>query len=408
MDKLAVNGGSPIRTKPFPSWPVWDQEEIDRLSEVVKTGQWGRLKGSKTEEFEKAFAAYHQAKHGVCVNSGTTALRIALAAADVERDSEVIVPAYTFIATASAVVEAGCTPVFVDIEAGTYNMDVGRASEAVTPKTAALLPVHLAGRPVDMDAVMTLAEKHGLKVIEDACQAWGARWKGTPVGAIGEAGCFSFQSSKNITAGEGGIILTNDDQVAKMARSHHNCGRSEDGQWYEHFFFGGNTRITEFQAAVLLAQFGRFEKLQGRRQENYAYLDENLGGIDGIEPLRTDDRVTVHACHLYIFRYKKKSFAGKSKGMFIKALREEGIPASPGYAMPLYRQPVFLNKAFGPRGKSVDWAVDYAAVRCPEAEKACYDEAVWLTQNVLLGTLEDMADIIAAVKKIQDQAGELT
>jgi len=407
MTKLAIDGGPPVRTGAFPTWPVWGDEEIQGLTEVIKSGQWGRLKGTKAASFEQKFADLHQAKHAVCVNSGTTALRIALAASDIEPGSEVIVPAYTFIASATAVIDAGCIPVFVDIDPGTYNIDAAEAAAAVRDRTAALMPVHFGGRPADMDAVMGLAKENGLKVVEDACQAWGASWKGRPVGAIGDAGCFSFQSSKNITSGEGGIILTNDDVIAKMAQSHHNCGRSEDGQWYEHFFFGGNTRMTEFQAAVLLAQLARFEDLQAKRRENYAYLRANLSGIDGIEPLADDDRITLHACHLFIFRYKKDFFQGKAKDSFLTGLRKEGIPASPGYSIPLYKQPVMLNKAFGPRGKRVDLPVDYSAVYCPETEKACYEEAIWLTQNMLLGTRQDMDDIVNAIRKIQNNADQL-
>ena len=407
MSKLAIKGGSPVRSKPFPTWPVWGDEEIRNLTEVVKSRQWGRIKGKKTDEFESKFADYHKAKHGICVNSGTTALRIALTAADVEIGSEVIVPAYTFIASATAVIEAGCIPVFVDIDPNTYNIDVQEVEKKINKKTDALMPVHFAGRPADMDGIMKLAHKYDLKVIEDAAQAWGAEWKETPVGAIGDAGCFSFQSSKNITAGEGGIILTNDDMVAKMARSFHNCGRSEEGQWYEHYYFGGNTRMTEFQSAVLLAQFERYPDLKKIRQENMEYLNERLAEIEGIKPLADDVNITRHACHLYAFRYKKEFFNDKPKNSFIEALRSEGIPASPGYSLPLYKQPVFLRKTFGPRGKAISLPVDYSSFQCPETEKACYEEAVWFTQNILLGTQEDMDDIKEALKKVQENIGEL-
>ena len=407
MSFLAINGGKPVRTNPFPVWPVWGDEEITYLTNVIKSGNWGSLTGKLTPEFEQKFAEYQNAKYGICVNSGTTALKIALTAADVDSGSEVIVPAYTFIATATAVVEMGGIPIFVDIDPDTYNIDIKKAEEAITKKTTAIMPVHFAGRPTDMDAIIKLAKKYNLKIIEDAAQAWGAEWKGRRVGAIGDAGCFSFQSSKNINSGEGGIILTNDELVAKMAKSHINCGRSEEGLWYEHFYFGGNYRITELQTAVLLAQFERYDELKEIRQKNYLYLSENLSNIEGIEPLKDDPDVTSHACHLFIFKYKKEYFANKSKSSFIEAMRKEGIFTSPGYSIPLYKQPVFLNKAFGPRGRSVNLPVDYKNNFCPETEKACYEEAIWFTQNILLGTEQDMDDIVSAITKIKENAEEL-
>jgi len=404
---LAINGGAPLRSKPFPVWPVWGDEEIENLTRVIKSGKWGRLAGKESETFEKKFADAHEARHGIALNSGTTALRVALMAADIDAGDEVIVPAYTFIATASAVVEAGAVPIFVDIEPHTYNIDPAAIEKAITPRTRAIMPVHFAGRAADMDALQKIAQKHNLVIIEDAAQAWGASWKGRMVGAIGAAGCFSFQSSKNVNCGEGGIILTNDDVVAKFARSHHNCGRSEDGLWYEHFYFGGNYRITELQSAVLLAQFDRYEELHKIRQENYALLVDLLSDIDGIEPLTLDENITSHACHLFIFRYEKEHFSGAPKAKFIDALRKEGIPTSPGYSIPLYKQPVFLNKSFGPRGKIVDLPVDYSKDFCPETEKACYEEAIWFTQSILLGSEEDMQDIAAAIEKIQGESGSL-
>jgi len=408
MSFLAINGGEPVRTHPFPVWPVWGDEEIKYLTNVIKSGNWGSLKGKLTPEFEQKFAEYQNAKYGICVNSGTTALKIALTAADVDSGSEVIVPAYTFIATATAVVEMGGIPIFVDIDPDTYNIDLKMAEETITKKTTAIMPVHFAGRPTDMDAIIKLAKQYNLKIIEDAAQAWGAEWKGRRVGAIGDAGCFSFQSSKNINSGEGGIILTNDELVAKMAKSHINCGRSEEGLWYEHFYFGGNYRITELQTAVLLAQFERYDELKEIRQKNYLYLSENLSNIEGIEPLKDDPDVTSHACHLFIFKYKKEHFANKSKSSFIEAMRKEGIFTSPGYSIPLYKQPVFLNKAFGPRGRSVNLPVDYKNNFCPETEKACYEEAIWFTQNILLGTEQDMDDIVSAITKIKENAEELS
>ncbi len=407
MAKLAVAGGEPVRTKPFPSWPVWGEEEIRYLTGVVRSGKWGRLHGDRVAEFERRFAEFQQAKYGIAVNSGTTALHLALMAAGIGPGDGVMVPAYTFIASATAVLEAGGYPVFVDIDPETYNIDLSKIEENLTDGVRGIMPVHFAGRPVDMDRLMEIASKHDLIVVEDAAQAWGAEWGGRRVGAIGHAGGFSFQSSKNINSGEGGIILTNDETVAKFARSHHNCGRWEGGEWYMHYYYGGNFRMTEFQGAVLLAQFERYEEQLRRRQENARFLSEKLAQIDGIQPLKQDPNVTSHAEHLYIFRYNRESFGGRPKKAFIDALRAEGIPASAGYSLPLYRQPVFENKAFGPRGKSLDIPVDYRQYKLPATEKACYEEAIWLTQNVLLGTREDMEDIVRAVEKVRENWTEM-
>jgi dTDP-4-amino-4,6-dideoxygalactose transaminase len=396
-----------VRSAPFPAWPVWGEEELENLSAVIRSGKWGCTAGSFTSEFEKAFAAYHAAAHGVCVNSGTTALRIALLAADVRPGSRVLVPAYTFFASASAIVEAGAVPVFVDIDPGTFTMDPRLAEAACTGETSAVMPVHFAGRPADMDALAALARERGLKIVEDAAQAWGSEWRGRKVGAIGEAGCFSFQSSKNINAGEGGIILTNDEVVARMARSHANCGRKPEGQWYEHFYLGGNSRITEFQSAVLLAQLARHEGQRKVRERNFRYLSQKLSSVQGIRTLSDDPRVTAISGHLFIFRYLREECAGAPKAAFVRALQAEGVPASAGYADPLYRQPVFLEAAFGPRGRSVPWPVDYRACHCPATERACREEAIWLTQNVLLGTSSDMDDIVEAVGKINRHAEEM-
>lgn len=407
MSKLAINGGAPVRTEPFSKWPIWNQEEVEAVTEVVKSGKWGSLHGDKTKAFEKNYAEAHNAKHGIAIASGTAALRIALLAAGVGNGDEIIVPAYTFIASASAVLEANGIPVFVDIDPETFNIDPNLIEAAITTRTRAIMPVHFGGRPADLDRVLEIAKKHDLVVIEDAAQAWGSSWKGTGVGALGTAGCFSFQSSKNITAGEGGIILTNDDQVAKMIRAHYNCGRSEDGQWYEHFFFGSNLRITELQSAILAVQFKRYPELMARRQKNAAYLSQHLKDIEGVDLMKDDPRITGNSTHIFIWRYNKEAFNGVGKAKFLKAMQAEGIQISPGYALPVHQQPVFQQRAFGPAGRVLDVGVDYTAQSFPVSEKACEEFGIWFNQNQFLGTEQDMADIVTAIKKIQANANEL-
>jgi len=404
MSKLAILGGEPVRTEPFPKWPIWNEAEIEAVTAVVKSGKWGSLHGDKTKHFEQKFAAAHDAQFGIAIGSGTAALRIALYAAGVGYDDEVIVPAYTFIASASAIIEANAIPIFVDIDPETYNIDPEKIEAAITPKTRAIMPVHFAGRPAEMDRILEIAQKHQLVIIEDAAQAWGSAWNGRKVGAIGTAGCFSFQSSKNVTAGEGGIILTNDPKVAKMARSHYNCGRSEDGMWYEHFYFGTNLRMTEFQSAILDVQFDRYPELLERRQKNAQYLTERLQAIEGVGVLKNDPRVTSNSVHLYIWRYQQEAFQNIPKSKFLEIMRREGIQISAGYSMPVYKQPVFQNSTFGPAGRYIDLGIDYSKLEFPESDKACEDEGIWFNQNQFLGTEKDMDDIVTAIKKVQDNA----
>lgn len=407
MAKLAIHGGTPVRTKPFPSWPIWDGKELEYLKQVVESGKWGSIHGDRVKTFETEYAEYHDAKNGICVNSGTTALKIALQALGIGCGDEVIVPAYTFVASATAILEAGAIPVFVDIDPTTYNIDVDTIENAITKRTAAIMPVHFGGRPADMDALLAIAKKHNLEIVEDAAQAWGSEWKGVKVGALGDAGCFSFQSSKNITSAEGGIILTNDEETAKFVRSYTNCGRLDTGIWYEHYYLGGNSRLTEFQAAVLQAQFERYPELKARREANAKYLDDHLSKIEGINVMADDPRITSNSVHLYIWRYLKEHFNNASKDKFIEALRKEGIFVSAGYSIPLYSQPLFKNLAFGPRGKKVDVGIDYTAYHLAETEKACFEEALWLPQFVMMGDEADMKDVVDAVVKIKENAGEL-
>ena len=406
MGTLALNGGEKIRTAPFQGWPIFGKKEEDALLEVCRSGKWGL--GLKVEEFERQFAAFQDAKYGICMTSGTAALEIALLTVGVKPGDEVIIPPYTFIATASAVIMVGAIPIFVDVEPDTYNLDPAQIEEAITEKTVAIVPVHIGGRPADLDAIMEMAQKHDLRVIEDACQAHASEWKGTKVGAIADIGAFSFQASKNLNAGEGGILLTNDKELEEIAWSLHNCGRIRAGAWYEHHRMGWNCRMTEFQAAILLAQIEDLEAQSKKRWENAVYLTELLDDIDGISTMKKDPRVTANAYHLYIFRYHPERFGGAPKKRFIEALNAEGIPASPGYG-PLYKEIAFKAGVEDLPFESAYFKgePDYSQVSCPVTERICQDEALWLKQSIFLGTKEDMEDIAGAVRKVQEHCHEL-
>ena len=407
MKTLAINGGSPVRTKPFPKWPQWDDAERRALISALDSGKWGYPLWEFVPKFEQVFSAYHNAKYGVCYNSGTSALMGALWASGVQPGDEVIVPAYTFFATASSVVQLGAVPVFADIEQNSFNISAQSVDERITERTAAVIAVHIGGRPADMTRLQKICDYRNLILIEDAAQAWGSEWENRRVGAIGDAGIFSFQSSKNITAGEGGIALTNDDDIANYLRIFCNCGRVEGKPRYEHYYIGGNYRLGELQGAVLAAQFERYPQLHTIRTKNASYLNEELVKIEGVVPVNEDESVTAHSYHLYLLRYKKAYFNDVPKSKVIQALQAEGIPAHPGYTVPLHKQPVFMERMFGSRGKKNETAFDYRNVSLPETETACDEEAVWFNQNVLLGTQDDMNHIIEAFHKIKEHCSEL-
>jgi dTDP-4-amino-4,6-dideoxygalactose transaminase len=385
---LAIKGGKPLRRKPFPEWPQFGREERSALLDAFDKGEWWY--GKRVARFEKAFASFQGAKYAVSCTSGTVALELALKASGVGKGDEVILPAYTFIATATAVLAVGAKPVFVDVSPLDWNIDPKCVEAAVSSRTRALLPVHFAGIPADMSALMRIARRHKLVVIEDAAQAWGARRKGKGTGSWGAMGAFSFQRSKNITAGEGGILVMQKEADAEVARSLTNSGRLPGGKWYEHHLPGGNYRLTEFQAAILLAQLKRFRSLEAKRKANASYLDRHLAEIEGLYPLRLDKEVTRRAYHLYNFRYEAQRFAGPGKAEFVAALRAEGIPLYEGYILPLYKQPLFLNRR------------NSRHLSCPVTEKLCGDQGVWLHHSLLLGTRKDMDDVVKAIRKVQE------
>ena len=396
IDQLAVDGGEPVRTAPFPDWPVHDEREERLLLEVLRSGLWGELGGDKVTEFATRFAAYQGARFGVCVPNGTMAIQLGLKALGVGPGDEIITTPYTFIATASAALLLGAKPVFVDVDPETCNIDPSRIAAAITPRTRAIVPVHIGGQPADMDGVLAVAREHGLRVLEDACQAWGAEWDGRRVGALGDLGCFSFQAGKNINAGEGGIVVTNDPELAELCWSLHNVGRVRGGAWYQHEILGWNFRMTEWQGAVLLAQLDRLPEQELVREAAARYLDRTLADVPGVRPIAVDARVTRHAHHLYPVRYDPSAFGGRSRDEFLAALQAEGISCvSAGY-VPLTSSPAIrraLSDLFGPESLA-------QFDSCPVAEDASR-QVFWLTQIALLGDQEALDSIVTAIRKIQ-------
>ncbi len=391
MSSLALAGGRPLRTKPFPRWPEFGEREQAELLEVLESGEWGGY-SPKVEQFEKAFAAFQGASHGVSASNGTVTLESALLAAGVGPGDEVIVPPITFVATATAVLRAGATPVFADIGAH-YNIDPERIHEALSTRTKALIPVHFGGHPADMDAIGSIARQRGLTVIEDAAHAHGSSWRGQRVGTFGDIASFSFQQSKSVTAGEGGILIGNNAELIENARSFFNQGRIPGRGWFEHINLGTNQRMTGWQAAVLLAQLERLPGQLQHRAQNAAYLNRRLAELDFVEVCLPDERVTCHSYYLYMIRLRPEALDGIDLGTFTKALAAEGIPG-PGY----YPYPLHYNELFKKHA--------YRATECPRAWEACRD-SFWISHRILLAGRDDIEDFVAALQKVADGVREL-
>ena len=413
MSELAILGGSKIRTQPYPAWPVWDQRDIDAVTDVIKSGRWGGYPypGPKTAELAKKFAEMQSGGYAVPMANGTVTMEVALRAAGIGWGDEVIVPAYTFQATASAPMSAGAIPVIVDIDPDNYCLDPKAAEKAITPKTKAIIPVHLGCNMADMDAIMALAEKYGLIVIEDCAHAHGAKWNGRGAGTIGHFGSFSLQSSKTLTTGEGGILLCRTPELAAKAASIIDCGRphalgggaEDDSMEYQ---VGGNFRLSEIAAALALVGIERFPAQAKQRESMADYMDEALSEIPGIRLLKRDPRHSTRSFYRYIFAIDPEQF-GMEHDLLVGALDAEGIESWTGYeAMNNYTlfQPQKSRLAVP---NAFPEYFDFKNMKLPAAERACEHEAVWLDEAIFRAGQTGVDDAVRAIKKIQANAKEL-
>lgn len=399
MPVLAIDGGKPVRARPFPAWPVYGRSERRRLMQVLRSRKWGTL-GPQTKVFEAGFAAYLGTGHCLTVANGTVAIEIMLRALDIGPGDEVILPPYTFIATATAILMVGATPVFADIDPRSNTIDPRAVAAAVTPRTRAIIPVHIAGIPADMDVLNEIARINKVPILEDAAQAHGSEWKGAKLGTLGAAGSFSFQLSKNMSAGEGGALVTNDADLAERMWSIHHVGRRKDGPWYGHYELSSNYRLTDWQAAVLLSQLERLDGQIKQREQTAAQLNHRLSKIPGISVFDRDPRATRITHHLYMFRFHGEEFGGVPKSRFVRALAAEGIPCSEGY-VEIQKQPLFSH----PSVTRIVPDVDFASLPLPAAERACR-ETVWISQNALLDGERGVEDIVRAVAKVCEHLHE--
>jgi len=409
MATLAINGGTPVRTTPYPSWPQTDDEEyVTAVADVVRSGEWGGFPepGVHAAAFEAAFAAYQGAQHGVLMMNGTVTMEVACKALGIGWGDEVLVPALTFSATAYAPMAAGALPVFVDVTPDTWTIDPAQAEAAITDRTRAIMPVHLGHQMADMDRIMDIARRHGLAVIEDCAHAHGQQWRGRGAGCLGDFGSFSHQSSKILTSGEGGTLLTSDDALARRAHSIIDCGRAKDEDEKE-YTFGANYRLGELQAAILEVAIGRFPAQQAERAIAGKAFESMASEITGVRVMPHDERITRWSFYNYLLAIDPEAFAGRTNDIICAAMEAEGIPAEVQYpSMNRY-------ELFQPSLSRLPVAVEHAErldptrMSFPVAEAAGQRESVYFMENTFRAGEEGVRDAAEALAKIQASADEL-
>jgi perosamine synthetase len=410
-DKPALLGGRPVHKGSWPRWPEWRQAWEPPILQVLRSGQWYRGSGEQVPRFEAAYAELLGAKRCLATASGTTALIVGMHVLDVDAGDEVIVSPFTFIASYNAILFHKALPVLADTDPATLTMDPASIESRITERTRAVMPVHIYGMPCDMDPIMAIARKHRLAVIEDACQAWLAEYRGNKCGTIGDLGCFSFQNSKHLPSGEGGAITGNRDDLIDRAGSFHDCGRpyGDFKGARPNFTRGGNFRMQHFQAAMLLQQLDKLGEDTVRRRENAARLSASLKEIPGILPARLPENSQA-VWHLYPFRYDADKFHGLPREKFIKAMRAEGIPCLPGYQEQYFDG--LLDEAIASRG----FKRLFSARRLKEYRNSFQElkgnrqvcaTTLAMTQNLLLAEPTNIDHIGEAIRKIQAHGAEL-
>jgi dTDP-4-amino-4,6-dideoxygalactose transaminase len=412
LGKLAITGGEPVRKTPFTRWPVLTNEEKANMEDVLTSLNWGGqpFPGKYGHVFAQKFAAFQTAKYGQCVSTGTIAIETCLKAIQIKPGDEVIVPAYTWEGTVGPVLLLNAVPIFVDVDPETYCLDAKLIEKAITPKTKALLPVHLGMRFSDMDEILRIAKKHNLKVIEDCAHAHGAMWNGKGAGSMGDLGAFSFQSSKLITCGEGGAVITNTLEYMELAQSYINVGRASLTDQFHRRILGFNHRLSELQACVLGPQLERLPQQAAIREKNMKHFESKMQNTPAIKLLKPEPRITRIAPYGYVLKYFEDKANGIPRAAFVAALQLEGIPCDGLFYEPVYKSSLFpLDPHDFPalswgREKPLDLRSMYS---CPESERAAYHEAVWFPHYLFLGGPEDSESVANAIRKVLDNCEEL-
>jgi len=407
----ALLGGAPVHTAGWPKWPEWREAWEPAVVEILRSGKWYRGEGGHVAEFEAAYAKLLGAKRCVATASGTTALQVSLHVLGVDAGDEVIVSPYTFVATYNAILMSKALPVFADTDPTTLTMDPASIESRITERTRAILPVHIYGMPCEMDEVNAIAKKRGLPVIEDACQAWLAEYKGRKCGTLGDLACFSFQNSKHLPSGEGGAVTGNSDELLDRCQSFHDVGRpvgNFKGQ-RQYFTRGSNYRMQQFQASILLQQFDKLVQDTERRRRNADYLSAGLRDIPGVQPARLPENSRA-VWHLYPLRYDAAQFSGLSRDRFVRALRAEGVPCSAGYHEQYFDG--LLDEAIESRGFKRLWSAERLksyrdSLQELRGNRQVCASTVGITQNLLLAERADMDHITDAIRKIQKHGDAL-
>lgn len=406
MSTLAILGGEPVRRRPFSPWPQYDEGDIERILRTVRSRRWGGFPYPTplAQEFCARFAELQGARYALPVANGTVSLTAALMAAGVKFGDEVIVPAYTWDGTATAVLAMGGVPVFADVEPDTYCLDVESARRAITERTKAIIPVHLAMRFTDMDALPRLAASHGLKIIEDCAHAHGGAWKGKGAGSIGDIGSFSLQESKLMTSGEGGLLTTNSLEYYEALQTVINCGRASLTDQFGRRLLGLNYRMTDLQVALLFGQLERLVELRERRARHAALLERLIGGLPGVRLLPAQPEMTAPTMYCYVLQYRPApDRPAPHRDLFVAAIEAEGVPCDGRFYEAVYRSDLF----YATPDNCAQLQRDYSHCRCPVAERAAYGEAVWLFQFCFIGEEEDVRDVARAVEKVATQLDRL-
>ncbi|MEI6783045.1 MAG: DegT/DnrJ/EryC1/StrS family aminotransferase [Verrucomicrobiota bacterium] len=408
--KPALLGGTPVHPGGWVRWPQWREAWEPELLQVWRSGRWFRGSAEHGADFERGYAQLLGAKRCLATASGTTALIVSLRVMDVDAGDEVIVSPYTFIASYNAILTSKALPVFADTDPATLTMDPASIESRITDRTRAIMPVHIFGLPCDMDPIMVVARQHKLAVVEDACQAWLAEYKGRKCGTIGNLGGFSFQESKHIPSGEGGAIASMSEELADKCDSFHNCGRAcGTNQGSGCFTRGDNYRMTQAQAVILRQQFDKLVQETEIRRANADYLSTHLGKIPGITPARLPENSRA-VWHLFPFRYDAAQFSGLSRDGFARAMGAEGVPCGGVYHEQYYDG--LLDEAIASRGFKRLWGAErLKAYRDSFQElkgnKQVCETTVAITQNMLLGDRRSIDDIIEATHKVQAYSAAL-
>lgn len=409
MANLAIRGGPAVRPDGYPAWPVHDERDVEAVAEVVRSGNWGGFPepGPKAAEFEARFASYQGAEHGILMVNGTVTMEVALKALGIGWGDEVIIPALTFAATAYAPMAAGALPVVADVTPETWTIDPEAVEAAISSRTRAIIPVHLGHQMADMDRIMALAAKHGLAIVEDCAHAHGQQWMGRGAGCIGDFGSFSHQSSKILTAGEGGSLLTNDETLARRAHSLIDCGRAKDPAEKE-FTFGANYRLGELHAALLAVAMERFEAQRVERERNAREFERIVADIPGVRVMPHDPRITRWSFYNYVIAIDPDAFGGALNHVVAAALEAEGVPAEVQYP------PMSRYDLFEPSRSRLPVAVEFAerldpfTMSCPVAEEAGLRQSLYFQENVFRAGREGVEAAAEAIAKVQEHAGELS